>query len=155
MSTPKYQPIISSDIPVSMIDDDAGNVRVIAGNFNGLKGAATTFSPINIWDIYLKAGKCLEFEIEQDHNTILFLRSGTVRHTDETATTVISPMQIALLDKFGSRVRLEAMEETQMLVLSGLPLDEPIAARGPFVMNTQAELQQAMIDFKSGRMGKL
>lgn len=158
MTPPKYQPIQSADIPVVQLDDESGYVRVIAGSYNTTTGAATTFSPISIWDVLLKNEKCLEFSVDESHNTMIFVRSGSLQHTqDDSATksTKIPPMQIILLERQGSLVRVEAMGDTEFLVLSGQPLDEPIAARGPFVMNTREELMEAMVDFQSGRMGQL
>lgn len=156
MTSPKYQAILSSEIKEVNIDDDndKGTVRVIAGNYHNVQGPASTFSPVNIWDILLKSGQSFQFEVESDFNCMLFSRKGDFIHKDSNdKRTVIEPGAIALLERVEqtSYVYVEAAtEDVRLLVLSGKPLDEPIAARGPFVMNTQEELRQAMTDYQNG-----
>ena len=149
MTNPKYQPIFSKDIPSVPLNEEAGNVRVIAGSFDEKKGAATTWSPVNMWDVNINPSKTFDFVVAEGHNTLVFIRQGN--------PTVLSKSMkqesVVLLSRDGTRVQIDAEKDkpAKILILSGEPLDEPIAARGPFVMNTQEELQQAMMDYRSGR----
>lgn len=156
MTQPRYQPITNDQIPVIPLADAAGDVRVIAGDFSGTKGAASTFSPVNLWDVRLQAGKVADLTIAEGHNTILFVRSGQVKVGSEGAKTAeLGMAQAALLTMEGTTVHLEntGSEEALLIVMGGEPLNEPIAARGPFVMNTEEELSQAMRDYREGRLG--
>jgi len=151
MIAPKYQPILSKDIPVIQLPDDGGTVRVIAGSFAGIQGAASTYSPVNLWDIRLNAGKSVELSVPESHNTMLFVRHGRIAVDD----AVIGPADLAILEQNGTRIRLQAQEETSFLLMGGEPIAEPIVASGPFVMNTEQEIRIAMMDYQSGRMGKM
>ena len=151
MIAPKYQPILSQDIPVLQLPDNGGTLRVIAGNFAGTQGAASTFSPVNLWDIKLNAGKSVELIVPAGHNTMLFVRQGKVA----LGGTVIGAADMALLESEGTRIKLQAQEHTSLLLMGGEPIAEPIAASGPFVMNTEQEIRIAMMDYQSGRMGRM
>ena len=151
MIAPKYQPILSQDIPVLQLPDNGGTLRVIAGNFAGTQGAASTFSPVNLWDIKLNAGKSVELIVPAGHNTMLFVRQGKVA----LGGTVIGAADMALLESEGTRIKLQAQEDTSLLLMGGEPIAEPIAASGPFVMNTEQEIRIAMMDYQSGRMGRM
>lgn len=151
MIAPKYQPILNQDIPVIELPDNGGTVRVIAGDFAGIQGAASTFSPVNLWDIKLNAGKSVELTVPDGHNTMLFVRHGKI----VSGSTVIGPADLALLERDGTRIKLQAQEETSFLLMGGEPIAEPIVASGPFVMNTEQEIRVAMMDYQSGRMGKM
>ncbi|CAE7683428.1 unnamed protein product [Symbiodinium microadriaticum] len=156
MDPPKYQPILSRDIPVVDLDESGSKAKIIAGDFNGVGGTASTHTPINMWDISLKAHNRVTLPVPSGHNTILLLRSGSVllKDDDGSSTNLRAP-QVALLSIDGESCLLEAAsEDADILVLSGTPIDEPIAARGPFVMNTQKELQKAMADYHSGQLGQ-
>ena len=158
MSKPKYQPILSADIPSIELPDSSGSIKVIAGDYEGVSGAASTFTPINMWTVDLKAGKSFEANIPDGHNTIVFVRSGSVitgGNTDSSPVSIVQG-QISILSQEGSKCKVEATPESdaEIVILSGEPIDEPIAARGPFVMNTQEELYQAMDDYSKGRFGK-
>ena len=149
MTNPKYQPIFSKDIPSVPLNEEAGFVRVIAGSFDGKKGAATTWSPVEMWDVNINPSKSFDFVVPRAHNTLVFVRQGNPTVLNKT----LMQESVALLSRDGARVQIDAEKDNpaKILVLSGEPLDEPIAARGPFVMNTQEELRQAMADFQSGR----
>ena len=151
MIAPKYQPILSQDIPVIQLPDKSGTVRVIAGNFADTQGAASTYSPVNLWDIKLNAGKSVELTVPDGHNTMLFVRQGRIAVGDAT----VGPADMALLERDGSRIRLQAQEDTSLLLMGGEPIAEPIVASGPFVMNTEQEIRVAMMDYQSGRMGQM
>lgn len=163
MIPPRYQGITTQDIPraplvpsescVNEEEDkaDHGYVRVIAGEFNGFKGPADTHSPVNLWDISItQADKPYEFHITEGHNTVIFIRKGGVTILDKT----LKFQDVAIISYEGDMVTISAREpNTQVLILSGQPLNEPIANHGPFVMNTQQELQEAFMDYQSGRNG--
>lgn len=150
MTSPKYQGITSNQIP--QVETEAGIVRVIAGEFNGNKGPATTFTPIELYDVRLKKNGTQNFKIEKTHNTLVFVLDGEVQlNGGET----LKAAEIAALDHSGDNFNLTARADSKLLILAGAAIDEPIVGYGPFVMNTTAEIHQAMDDFNKGRMGKL
>jgi len=152
MAAPGYQAIVDRDIPVVPLADDAGSVRVIAGDFAGHAGPARTFSPMNVWDVRLNRGGVGEFTVPQGWNSALVVLHGPVLVNGKT---VARDAQLVVLDKAGDGVTIEANEDAAVLVLSGQPIDEPIAGYGPFVMNTRDEIVQAVEDFNSGRFGRM
>jgi redox-sensitive bicupin YhaK (pirin superfamily) len=148
MAAPAYQDIRSQQIPTVNVDGGA-SVRVIAGEFRGTKGPARTFTPINVWDTRIKAGHRIEMDFAEGYTTLLaILRGKVVINGDETAEAA----ELAILDRAGKRITLEATEDAFILVLNGEPIDEPVVGYGPFVMNTHAEIQEAFRDFQSGRL---
>jgi hypothetical protein len=152
MSSPGYQTLLNADIPVVQLAGGAGHLRVIAGEFSGVKGPAKTFTPVHLYDVYVKAGHAAEIAVPAGFNTAVFVLQGGVSvngsgHAQEA--------ELVQLDKSGERVTLKATADTILLVLSGEPIDEPIARYGPFVMNTKAELVQAVNDYQAGKMGHL
>jgi redox-sensitive bicupin YhaK (pirin superfamily) len=152
MNKPRYQGIKNAQIPVVQLADGAGLVRVIAGEYSAQKGPAQTFSPVNLWDIRLKTGGRLRIAPPKGHTASVFVLSGRVRlGTGES----VSEAQLVVLDREGDDFTLTADEETKLLFLGGEPLNEAVVGYGPFVMNSMAEIQQAFIDFNSGRMGQL
>jgi redox-sensitive bicupin YhaK (pirin superfamily) len=151
MIAPKYQPILNQDIPVVQLPDNSGTVRVIAGNFAGAHGAASTYSPVNLWDIALNAGKSVELTVPEGHNAMLFVRHGKIA----IEGAVIGAADLVLLERDGTSIKLQAQEESSILLMGGEPIAEPIVASGPFVMNTEQEIRLAMMDYQSGRMGQL
>lgn len=156
MSPPRYQPILNNEIPVVQLADDAGEVRVIAGAFDETPGKAMTFSPVNVWDMRIAAGKTITVTIPSGHNTIVFVRSGALEvEGGDGKTGAIAAAQAAILTLEGTTVTLKntGAGETTVMILGGEPLNEPIAARGPFVMNTDLEIRQANLDYQEGRLG--
>ena len=164
MIPPRYQGITTQDIPKAplVLSDSCTNgeekssaedgyVRVIAGHFNGHTGPADTHSPVNLWDITIaQADRPYDFHIEDGHNTVIFVRRGGVTILDKN----LKFQDVAIMSYEGDKVTITAREaNTQVLVLSGQPLNEPIANHGPFVMNTRAELEQAFMDYQTGRNG--
>ena len=154
MSTPRYQEILDSDIPEVELLQGAGKVRVIAGEYEGRKGPAKTFSRLNVWDLRLQGGRSAEFTVQDGDTTILPIFGGTVRIN---GTDVVQAAEAALFEQSGSTFRLEntGMDEVKVLFLSGAPLNESIVGYGPFVMNTEDEIYQAVKDYQSGKMGRL
>ncbi|HLF38289.1 MAG TPA: pirin family protein [Burkholderiales bacterium] len=150
MAAPAYQDIRGAQIPI--VDVGTGSsVRVIAGEFRGARGPARTFTPINVWDARLKAGGRVELDLPDGHTTLLAVLRGKVSiNGGESA----GPAELAILERAGTRVILEAGEDATVLVLNGQPIDEPVVGHGPFVMNTPDEIRQAFSDFHSGRLGQ-
>jgi hypothetical protein len=151
MIAPKYQPILSQEIPVVELPANAGSVRVIAGNYAGTRGAATTFSPVELWDIKINAGKTVELKVPAGHNAMLFVRRGNISLDGYKA----GMGDLVMLEREGLTISLQASEEASVLLMGGEPINEPIVASGPFVMNTEQEIRLAMMDYQSGRMGHM
>jgi quercetin 2,3-dioxygenase len=152
MSKPRYQGITKAQIPVIELEG-GGHARVIAGELLGRLGPAKTFTPVNLFDVILKAGERFELPLPDGHNAAVVLRKGDVliNGTDNLSGEAL----IAPLSEEGDAVTLEAKADTQLLILSGEPIAEPVASYGPFVMNTREELAQAVEDYRAGRMGHL
>jgi quercetin 2,3-dioxygenase len=152
MSKPGYQAITKEQIPVIELEG-GGHARVIAGELRGKRGPAKTFTPVNLFDVILKAGERFELPLPEGHNAAVVLRIGDVLVNG--AERLRGEALIAPLSEEGDTVTLEATADTQLLILSGEPIREPVASYGPFVMNTREELQQAVEDYRAGRMGHL
>lgn len=151
MTDPSYQTIEASTIPTAPLEGDVGSIRIIAGQYKDLKGPARTFTPLNVLDISLTKGKLFNLEIPDSYNTILFVRKGSISY-GESAQVMEAP-QIALMSESGSSIAVTALDDdTSILVLSGVPLNEPIANHGPFVMNTKSEIMQAFEDYQNGQL---
>ena len=152
MAAPGYQSILASDIPTVALPDGAGSVRVIAGAFDGQTGPTRTFTPIDVWDVRLKAGKSARLNLPEGHTLNLAVFAGPVKiNGDVTADKA----QFVTFSREGCDVLLEAQGDAKILLLSGAPIEEPVAAYGPFVMNTEAEIRQAFADFHAGRFGAI
>jgi redox-sensitive bicupin YhaK (pirin superfamily) len=149
---PGYQTLLASDIPTAMLNDGAGKLRVIAGAFDGQKGPARTFTPINVWDVRLVGGKTAILEVPEGHTLSVLVLSGTV---EVNGAEIAREAQTVLLGREGGSVTLDANTDAKLLVLTGEPIDEPVVAHGPFVMNTVGEIKQAMLDFQSGKFGRI
>ncbi|HXT10132.1 MAG TPA: pirin family protein [Candidatus Angelobacter sp.] len=147
-----YQTLLKNQIPNVELPDGAGTVRVIAGDFDGNKGAAKTFTPINVWDVSLRAGKAVELPLPDGHTSTFLVLSGEVL-TDEERK--VGEGDLAIFERSGNGITVKAKTDAQLLVMDGEPIDEPIVGYGPFVMNSRAEIQQAFEDFQLGRMGAL
>lgn len=152
MSTPRYQGIAKDEIPSVQLG--AGSyARVIAGELNGVRGPAKTFTTVNLFDVRAKAGERFELGLPAGQNAAVVLLKGTVTLNGETR--LAGEAQIAVLSADGEGVSIEVNEDATLLVLSGEPINEPVANYGPFVMNTHEELAQAVKDYRDGKMGRL
>lgn len=149
---PGYQTLLHRDIPVIKLVNGGGTVRVIAGNFQNARGPARTFTPINLWDMRLQANHTAELQVPDGHTTILVNLRGKILLNE---TELVEATEMALFDRSGEKIILAAREDARMLVLSGEPIPEPVVSHGPFVMNTEAEIRQAIVDYHSGRMGRI
>lgn len=152
MTAPRYQAITKEQIPVVEFGT-GGYARVIAGELQGNKGAALTFTPINLFDITLKGGEKVTLPVPDGHNTLVMLRKGNI--SVNGSAKLENEAKIATLTPSGDVVEIEAREDSTLLILSGEPINEPVVSQGPFVMNTQDEIIQAMVDYRAGRMGRL
>jgi quercetin 2,3-dioxygenase len=148
MGAPRYQEILNNDIPVVTIGENGGKVRVIAGDYQGTRGAAKTFTPINVWDIHLNTGQKMDLSLPEGFTTTLLGMKGTLLMN---GTNALNNKELALFERNGDHIALEATNDATVLVLNGEPIDEPIVGQGPFVMNTQEEIIQAMTDYRAGR----
>lgn len=152
MTAPRYQTLVKERIPVIPLDGDAGSVRVIAGEFNGVKGPATTFTPVQLHDLRLKARHGTTLRFAAGWNVALFVLEGRVT---VNGSEPVLEAQLAVLGGSGAPVLVEAQQDATILVMAGEPIHEPIARYGPFVMNTERELIQAVQDYQAGKMGHL
>lgn len=150
MTAPGYQAIVDADIPSVALPGGAGRVRVIAGAYGGKTGPARTFTPINVWDVRLVQGGRVTFDLTDGHSTALAVLTGRVAVNGGQA---VDDAKLVVLDRKGTGLTLEAEADTTVLLLSGEPIDEPIVGYGPFVMNSEAEIRQAVDDFNKGRFG--
>jgi len=150
-AAPRYQTVLDRDIPLVPLPNDGGQLRVIAGSFAGRAGPARTFTPLNVWDLRLKAGRATEFEVPAGHNAVLVVIDHTVRIND---TDNVPASSYVVFEQAGGGITVEAQAaEVKCLLLTGEPLNEPIAGYGPFVMNTDEEIRQAFRDYQQGLFG--
>lgn len=145
MTAPRYQDIQKEGIPE--VHEDGLCVRIMAGSYGGVSGASETIWPIAYLDAQLQAGKEFSHEIEDGHNALVFVYEGEV----EIAGKIIAPHQLAVLDQTGILEAKAGENGAGMLIMTGKPIGEPVAKMGPFVMNTNEELHQAVADFRMGR----
>ncbi|MBA3725421.1 MAG: pirin family protein [Armatimonadetes bacterium] len=151
ISPPAYQELKNENIPVVEMPG-GGSARVIAGDFNGTMGPARTVIPVFLWDVSVRAGSRLDLPDPSGSSAIVFIRSGSVRLND---TEEAGALELAVFAVDGEGVAVEALEDSKLLVLGGEPIDEPVVAHGPFVMNTFEEIRQAVADYQNGVMGTL
>ena len=152
MSVPRYQGITKEQIPTVTLGAN-GQARIIAGELHGAKGPATTFTAINVFDLRLKANDPVKFALPDGHNAAVVLLQGDV--VVNGAEGLKGAARIAVLSDEGEGISIEPREDSTLLILSGEPIDEPVASYGPFVMNTEEELKQAFLDYRTGKMGNL
>ncbi|MEQ6279357.1 pirin family protein [Kluyvera huaxiensis] len=152
MTAPGYQGIEAATIPTVTLSDERGSLRVIAGRYGNVTGPASTFSPMNVWDMQIPRDKEVSFEQPEDWSTAIIVLEGSVTVNSDT---VAEEAQLVVLSQQGKRVHLHASSDAKVLVLAGEPIDEPIVGYGPFVMNSKAEIAEAVRDFNSGHFGQI
>lgn len=150
MSTPKYQAIEHKDIPTVEVEN--GFIEVISGEYNQTKGAASTFSPVNMLNAKLNEGGKANFNFPANYNTVLLVIDGEVKVNNQE---IVPTDHLLLFTNEGEDFSIEATKNSVVLILSGEPLNEPIASYGPFVMNTQEQIREAFEDFNNGKFGTL
>lgn len=148
MSEPGYQEILSHNIPVVDLPDGGGRMRLIAGDYSGTRGAARTFTPLNLWDMRVAAGAKVSLPIPEGHNAMLLVLMGGV--TVDNGETV-GERHIVHFTSKGDAIAFNADQESALLLMTGEPINEPVVGRGPFVMNTQDEIRVAMNDYAAGK----
>jgi quercetin 2,3-dioxygenase len=150
LTSPKYQSIKANKTPVIELQGGAGRARVIAGSLYGQVGPAKTLTAVNVWDLELNSKTCVVVDAPEGHTALILVLSGALAFEAEAD---VCDAEAVLLSRSGEGALLRATAVTNALVLTGAPIDEPIVGRGPFVMNTEAEIRQAFRDFGSGRFG--
>lgn len=151
MTTPRYQSKNKEDFPVVEQHEGDIQVKIIAGEYANTKGPAQTFSPINIFEVFSQKTQDLPLELQDQTNTLIVQLKGE----SQVAGQKLAMGDVAIFQREGTRIDLNISEDSHLLVLNGEPIDEPIAHYGPFVMNTNAEIKQAVLDFQAGKMGQL
>lgn len=151
MSPPRYQSLLDRDIPGVNLANGGGRLRVIAGVYAGVAGPAQTYTPINAWDLRLTAGHRVELPVPDGYTTVVLVLKGKVLINESEHAGAAN---LAQFEREGTGIVLEAADEATVLVLNGEPIDEPVVGYGPFVMNTEQEIHQAIADFQKGRFGR-
>jgi len=152
MSQPKYQSITNDQINKFQLPGNGGTIEVIAGQYNDVKGTASTFTPLHLLNARLNKDGTAEFSFPSDYNTALLVIEGSIKVNDDEK---VPANNFVLFENNGEAFTVEATENAIVLVLSGEPINEPIAAQGPFVMNTREELTEAIQDYNMGKFGYL
>jgi redox-sensitive bicupin YhaK (pirin superfamily) len=150
MSAPRYQTLLAREIPTVNLTGGA-SLRVIAGEFRGAKGPASTFTPVDLFELRIPAGRDADLVLRKGFSAGLYVVQGKVTVNRESAETG----ELLVLDRNGSEVAIEASADALVFVMSGEAINEPVAGYGPFVMNTQQEIQKAYADYHAGRLGKI
>ncbi|WP_424363218.1 pirin family protein [Methylocystis parvus] len=152
MTRPRYQTLRDDDIPRVELNDDVGLVRVIAGEFAGFRGPAQTATPMNIWDVRIDDRKNATFNLPEGHNLVVAVLDGPIVVNGEGH---VRAGETIVFEAHGGAVAFAAQGDAKLLLLSGEPIDEPVAQQGPFVMNSPAELKEAFDDYRAGRFGTI
>jgi len=152
MAKPRYQTILDADIPRIALGGGAGSLRVIAGEFEGQRGPADTFTPIEVWDLRVGDGRSVTLRTPEGHTTAIVPMQGRALVNGGHAA---GPAQLLRLAREGGEFTVAAEGELTALVLAGEPIAEPVVGYGPFVMNSEREIAAAFADFQSGRFGQM
>ena len=152
MTAPQYQTLLDANIPRLDLAGGAGSVRVIAGRYDGGEGPATTFSPLNVWDVRLQAGHSASLAVPDGHTSAIAVLRGSVAVNGSRRAV---DAELLVLDRAGDEVSIDADANSTLLLLSGVPIPEPIVGYGPFVMNSREEIATAVRDFQSGKFGRM
>ena len=151
MTPPGYQAIEAERIPSIQFEHDQGTARLIAGNHAGLSGPAKTHTAMQVWDLQIKKGAVISLPAPNHWTAALAILQGQVK----TDKGLAGDASLITYSQAGVGIELSASQDTHALFLSGEPIREPIVGYGPFVMNTKAEIAQAIDDFNSGQFGML
>lgn len=152
MNQPTYVPLQEQDIPNSKISNNGGVVRVVAGEHEGIKGPLETDSPMDVHTIELKKDETVVLNSVSEYNTMIYVVDGGVKlNDDQTRFT----KDLVIFENDGESVELTATADARILYLSGAPINESLVTHGPYVMNSETEIMQAMRDYQVGKMGIL
>jgi quercetin 2,3-dioxygenase len=151
MTNPKYQAFENHEIAKYILPNNAGNVEIIAGEFEGIEGNATTFSPLNIFNIKTDKKSNVKLSFPENYNTSILVAKGLATINSKQA----NENQLVLFENRGTEIELEVAENSILLVMSGEPIDEPIVSYGPFLMNTEQEMRKTIDDYNNGFFGNL
>ncbi len=146
MTLPKYQDIKKEKIPVVKLDNNGTTLRVLSGKYAEHQSPVNTFTAINAWDIDLKANNEIDFELQENYTTLIFITKGSIVIDNQ----IIKAGEAVLFKRMGNNIIIKSLEEARILLLSAEPLDEPIFGYGPFVVNSKEEIEQSIIDFNNG-----
>ena len=146
------QELLKEQIPLIQLPHEAGTLRIIAGEAFGEKDPAHTVTPINLWDLSMAEGGSVEFDLPENTNTLILGLAGQLRVDDQEN---LAKGELARFAQEGNTISIAADEASRALILNGTPIEEPVAAHGPFVMNTRDEISEAIQDFQAGKMGHL
>lgn len=149
----RYQHLSKEAIPVVDLADGAGTVRLIAGDFEHTHGAADTFTEMNVWDVDVKAGKEAHINVPAKHSLSMVVLRGEALFNGKDAAK--AGQLVGFEDGEGTVSITAVGDDVKILLLSGIPIDEPVVGYGPFVMNTEDEIRTAIDDFNSGRFGRI
>jgi redox-sensitive bicupin YhaK (pirin superfamily) len=149
-TAPKYQALSVSDIPEVGLPDGKGLVRIISGAYQSAQGSASTFTPVHMLDLRLRPGAEVHLPTPKDYNTALLILQGKVK---ANGSAPVSEGEFILFKNDGDEVYVNALSDAIVLFLSGAPIEEPLVHYGPFVMNTEDEINEAIEDYNSGKFG--
>ncbi len=152
MTPVKYQAIVNSEMGKFQSGDKKNLTDIIAGEYNGIKGPAHTYTPMNMFSANLEEGAKADFSFPEKYNTGFLVIEGEIRIN---STLKIPEDNFVMFDHDGTEIKAEALKKSRVLIISGEPIDEPIASNGPFVMNTEAEIKKAYEDYHNGNFGYL
>ncbi|PWS28109.1 short-chain dehydrogenase [Pedobacter yonginense] len=150
MSKPKYQAIKQADMSKYILPNDGGHIEIIAGNYNDVKGTASTFTPIELYNARLNQGAKISFNFNSKFNTGFMMIEGSIKIND---SVIANQDTFTHFKNKGEHIEIEALENSVVLILSGEPIHEPIVQYGPFLMNTDEEINQAISDYNQGKFG--
>lgn len=151
MTLPNYQAIESGAIPELELPGQTGSIRVIAGSYADTSGPARTFSPMTVLDMRLSSGQA-KINVPNGWNTLLVVLQGKIKINDDR---VAEAAQLVVLDRAGAYLDIETGDDAKALLLAGEPIDEPVVGYGPFVMNSEIEIRQALADYRAGKFGSI
>jgi redox-sensitive bicupin YhaK (pirin superfamily) len=154
MMSPNYQHVRSDQMPV--VNDESGNItlKVVAGSLEDKEGLISTQTSVNVFMIETSGAGAMEVHIPISHESCIYLLDGEVKINDAAVLSKLNN-QITVFITDGDVIIFEATKESKLLILSGEPIKENISQYGPYVMNTQTEILEAMRDYQQGKMGHL
>lgn len=152
MDQPEYFPLQESEIPRFVSDDRLAAVNVISGELMGLKGPVPTKTAVNAATIYLKKGAQIDIALPQDHNAFIYLLDGEI---NIAGYGLAEALHAVVFGNDGDGIGIEALQDARILLVTGAPINEKVVSHGPFVMNNETQILEAMRDYQKGKMGIL